>query len=159
MGVFALAVPGLPAGAWYRAKPPPGAAERAESPLPPRRAPCSAQPPCASCASTFLTPQLLLHGQPGSKTAEPCSFFWSFSFDLESCTQAPVSPDTSYSLPSWLLAVCVCVCGVGGVGDGMCSLRGTYLLVQAPGPDLIPAPSSPYPLSPWPSLWHLWPRK
>ena len=52
-----------------------------------RPSPTRAGPPFAA------TPQPSLLGQCGSRSAEPCSFFWSFSPSSGDCTEAPVSPE------------------------------------------------------------------
>ncbi|XP_004394515.1 PREDICTED: disintegrin and metalloproteinase domain-containing protein 5-like [Odobenus rosmarus divergens] len=157
-----LSLVGLPAqGAGYRDKPPPGAAgaaERAESPrlssgaarrFPLRVRTCGAQRSCASCASTFPNTSTAVQRQPRSKTAEPCSFFWSFSPGLNCCTQAPVSPDTCYRLPSRL---------AGGGGD--CVRLGDCILSTRPQAQTLSQPRAlPYPLSYCRSLQRRWPKK
>ena len=81
----------------------------------PRPSPTRAGPPFAA------TPQPSLLGQCGSRSAEPCSFFWSFSPSSGDCTEAPVSPEP-------------CLLG----------LEDSFS-VQSRAPDLPSTPSDPWP--------------
>lgn len=122
------------------------------SPLEPRapRAPAGVRRRAGSAraraaAPPASTPQRLLFVWPaGLQTSEPCSFFWSFSWDLAVCRRASVSPDAG-SPP----------------GPGFWRDLAWGLDLFGPGSGLRPhpAPRPPRPFSPCPLLQGLQPKR
>lgn len=101
--------------------------------------------PARAAAPPAATPQRLLFVWPaGLQTSEPCSFFWSFSWDLAVCRRASVSPAAG-SPPS----------------PGFWRDLAWGLDLFGPGSGLRPhpAPRPPRPFSPCPLLQGLQPKR